>query len=278
MVVAGCGFLGEAAAFLFSKAGGDVLGICSTVESAARLAAAPFEVQAVDITGALTKIPDRWRRPDLLVHCASSGRGGPSAYRAVYRDGLKNLLGTLRPSKVLFTGSTSVYTQADGAWVDESSATEPERETGKILLEAERMALEAGGVVARLAGIYGPGRSVLLQKFREGSAVLEAGGSRWINQIHRDDAAGALCRLSDPAVTSGIYNVCDDTPATQRDVYAWIAECLEKPLPPEGPPDLNRKRGWTSKRVSNARLRSLGWAPRFSAYRDALPSLVAFSG
>jgi len=278
VVVAGCGFLGEAAAFLFSGAGSDVLGICSTGESAARLAAAPFDVQAVDITGPLGKIPDRWRHPDLLIHCASSGRGGPSAYRAVYRDGLENLLGFLQPSKVIFTGSTSVYARADGAWVDEASPAEPERETGQILLEAERLSLEAGGVVARLAGIYGPGRSVLLQKFREGSAVLEAGGSRWINQIHRDDAAAALFQLSDPAAAPGIYNVCDDTPATQREVYAWIAEFLKKPLPPEGPPDLTRKRGWTSKRVSNARLKNLGWAPRFPAYRDALSSLGDFSG
>ncbi len=273
MVIAGCGFLGEAAAFLFSESGSQVLGLCATKETAARLAGNPFEVRAADITGPLSDIPPEWRTPDLLIHCASSGRGGADEYRAIYRDGLSNLLEILAPQRTVFTGSTSVYAQEDGEWVDEQSPAEPGRETGRILLEAEGLALAAGGVVARLAGIYGPGRSVYLRKFLEGTAVLEAGGSRWTNQIHRDDAALALNFLSNPSVPPGIYNVCDDTPATQRDLYGWIAGFLNKPLPPEGPRDPDLKRGWTSKRISNAKLRSIGWAPRFDSYRDALPSL-----
>jgi nucleoside-diphosphate-sugar epimerase len=125
-----------------------------------------------------------------------------------------------------------------------------------------------------LAGIYGPGRSVLLKKFLEGSAVLEAGGKRWINQIHRDDGAMALLQLAQNEAAAGIYNVCDDTPTTQREIYGWIADFLNRPSPPEGPADLNRKRGWTSKRISNARLRALGWSPRYPGYGDALSELV----
>jgi nucleoside-diphosphate-sugar epimerase len=273
VVIAGCGFLGEAAAFLFSESGSQVLGLCATNASAARLAGRAFEVRAADITGSLSEIPPAWRTPDILIHCASSGRGGADEYRAIYRDGLSNLLEILAPQRTIFTGSTSVYAQEDGEWVDEQSPAEPGRETGRILLEAEALALAAGGVVARLAGIYGPGRSVYLRKFLEDTAVLEAGGSRWTNQIHRDDAALALTLLANPSVPPGIYNVCDDTPATQRDLYGWIAGFLNKPLPPEGPRDPDRKRGWTSKRISNAKLRSIGWAPRFASYRDALPSL-----
>ena len=211
----------------------------------------------------------------MVVHCASSGRGGADAYRAVYRDGLEHLRDAFSPGRLIFTGSTSVYSQVDGGWVTEDSPAEPDRETGRVLLEAEKIALEAGGVVARLAGIYGPGRSVLLKKFLEGSAVLEAGGNRWINQIHRDDGARALLQLAQHEEAAGIYNVCDDTPTTQREIYGWIADHLNRPLPPEGPADLNRKRGWTSKRIRNARLRSLGWSPRYPGYRDALGELVA---
>ena len=273
MVIAGCGFLGEAAAFLFSESGSRVLGLCATQKTVARLAGKPFEVRAADITGRLSEIPPEWETPDLLIHCASSGRGGADEYRAIYRDGLANLLEFFAPRRVIFTGSTSVYAQEDGEWVDENSPAEPPRETGRILLEAEALALAAGGIVARLAGIYGPGRSVYLRKFLEGTAALEAGGSRWTNQIHRDDAACALKFLANPAVPAGVFNVCDDSPATQRDLYGWIAGFLNKPLPPEGPRDPDRKRGWTSKRVSNAKLRSTGWVPRFASYRDALPSL-----
>ena len=218
--------------------------------------------------------PAGWEHSDVVVHCASSGRGGADAYRAVYRDGLEHLRDAFSPRRLIFTGSTSVYSQVDGGWVSEESPAEPDRETGRVLLEAEKIALDGGGIVARLAGIYGPGRSVLLKKFLEGSAVLEAGGNRWINQIHRDDGARALLQLAQNEVAAGVYNVCDDTPTTQREIYGWIADFLNRPLPPEGPADLNRKRGWTSKRISNARLRAVGWSPRYPGYRDALPELV----
>ena len=278
MVIAGCGFLGEAAAFLFSESGARVLGLCATPATAARLAGKPFEILKADITGSLSEIPLEWRLPDLLVHCASSGRGGADDYRKIYRDGLSNLLDVLAPRRVIFTGSTSVYAQDDGQRVDEESPAEPSRETGRILLEAEKLALDSGGIVARLAGIYGPGRAVYLRKFLEGSAVLEAGGSRWINQIHRDDAALALAFLANAAVPSGVYNVCDDSPVTQRDLYGWIAGRLNKPLPPEGPPNPDRKRGWTSKRVLNTRMRATGWVPGFPSFREGLPALIAAMG
>ena len=274
IVIAGCGFLGEAAAGFFLEAGWRVLGLCATEESAARLADRPFPVAVVDISKPI-RVPAGWESPDVVVHCASSGRGGADAYRAVYRDGLEYLREAFSPRRLIFTGSTSVYSQVDGGWVTEDSPAEPDRETGQILLEAEKIALDAGGVVARLAGIYGPGRSVLLKKFLDGSALLEAGGNRWINQIHRDDGALALLRLAQHEAAAGIYNVCDDTPTTQREIYGWIADHLNRPLPPEGPADLNRKRGWTSKRISNARLRSIGWSPRYPSYRDALGELVA---
>lgn len=274
MVIAGCGFLGEAAAVLFSGAGWSVLGICATQKTADRLIGRPFEVRAVDLTGDLAGISPQWKQPEVLIHCASSGRGGTDSYRSIYRDGLKKLIAFFQPRRVIFTGSTSVYGQTDGAVVTETSPTVPDVETGKILLEAERLALEAGGIVARLAGIYGPGRSVFLSRFLDGTAVLESGDLRWVNMIHRDDAARALLKLADSTVAPGIYNVCDDTPATQRDVYSWIAAALNKPLPPVGAPNPHRKRGWTSKRVSNAKLRANDWKPEFPSFTNAISDLL----
>jgi nucleoside-diphosphate-sugar epimerase len=218
--------------------------------------------------------PEGWSQPDLLIHCASSGGGDAEDYRAVYRDGLQNLIAAFAPKRVIFTGSTSVYDQQNGEVVDENSPTEPLRETARVLLEAEAVALRAGGIVARLGGIYGPGRSMFLRKFAEGSAVVEAGGERFINLIHREDAACALLRLADPQVPAGVYNVCDSHPPTQRELYGWISEFLGKPMPPDGPIDPHRKRGLNNKRVSNQKLLVTGWAPEFPSFREALPSLV----
>ena len=211
--------------------------------------------------------------PDFIVHCAASGRGGAEAYQRVYVDGCRNLAEAFPETRLLFTSSSSVYAQTNGSWVDETSPTIPERETGRLLLEAERITLAAGGTVARLAGIYGPGRSVILRKFLNGEAVIEDDGRRFLNQIHRDDAARAIRMLAVSGAT-GVFNVCDSTPLAQKDCYAALAEMFSRPLPPTGPRDLNRKRGWTHKRVSNAKLRDAGWAPVFPSFLDAAAGIA----
>src|SRR5690606_13335816 len=98
--------------------------------------------------------------PDAIVHCASSSRGGADAYRTVFVEGIRHLRSVFPDAPVCFTSSTSVYGQTDGSRVDEASETVPGRETGRLLLEAESLAREGGGIALRLAGIYGPGRSV----------------------------------------------------------------------------------------------------------------------
>ena len=212
---------------------------------------------------------EEWRGLDAVIHCASSGRGGAEAYRSVYLEGARNLAETLRPRTLVFTSSTSVYPQTDGSFVDEQSAAEPDRETGRTLRQAEELVLEQGGIVARLAGIYGPQRSVLLRRFFSGEAIIEGSVDRFVNQVHRDDVATALVALLTSHV-QGVFNVADDEPLPQRALYEWLAGHFRKPLPPSGPIDPNRKRGWTNKRVSNAKLRALGWTPRFPSFRDAV--------
>ena len=272
VVIAGCGFTGLATARLFADAGWEVVGMTHSAESAAALGAEKFRVIACDITDrAALAARGELRGAEAVVHCASSGRGGAEQYRAVYLGGARALGEVLAPGTLVFTSSTSVYAQTDGAWVTEESAAEPDRETGWVLRETEDFVLAQNGIVARLAGIYGPGRSVLLRKFFAGEAVIEGDGGKWINQVHREDIAAALVQLV-TARARGIFNVNDDKPLAQRAVYAWLARRFEKPLPPTGEPDLNRKRGWTNKRVSNAKLRGLGWGPRYPSFFSAVES------
>ncbi len=210
---------------------------------------------------------------DFIVHCAASGRGGAEAYQRVYVDGCRNLAGKFPGVPLLFTSSTSVYAQTDGSVVTEECPAVPDRETGTLLLAAEVVVLNAGGIVARLSGIYGPGRSVILKKFLSGEAVIEEDGRRFLNQIHQHDAARAIFHLAEMKV-AGLYNVSDSTPLSQLECYQQLAAMFGKPLPPSGPRDLNRKRGWTHKQVSNAKLRATGWAPRFPAFIDAARSVA----
>ncbi len=268
VLIAGCGYVGAATADLFHGAGWTVEGWTHSEDSAAELAAKPYPVRAVDISG-----DDVAGEFDAVIHCASSGGGGAESYRRVYLEGARNLLEKLRPPNFIFTGSTSVYAQTAGEWVDEESPAEPMHETGKVLREAEEVVRQNGGVVARLAGIYGPGRSALLRKFLSGEARLEGNGSRFLNQVHRDDIAAALVLLAS-LPSEGTVNVADDEPITQRAAYEWLAARLGRPIPPAAETAGQRKRGSSNKRVRNAKLRSLGWQPRFPNFASGMEDSV----
>ena len=179
----------------------------------------------------------------------------------------------LRPPRFVFTSSTSVYAQQTGEWVNEESAAEPKHETGKILREAEKLVRQNHGTVARLAGIYGPGRSALLRKFLSGEARIDGDGSRFLNQVHRDDIANALFFLA-TLPNEGIFNVTDDEPITQAAAYGWLAAKLARPFPPATEEKIPRKRGASNKRVSNEKLRALGWTPRFPTFQIGMEKSV----
>ena len=263
LLLIGHGYLGQAVTREFCDHGWDV--------SAVSLSGGDGSI-ACDIgdAEAVKKLPPA----DFIVHCAASGRGGAEAYQHVYVDGCRNLAEVFPGTPLLFTSSTSVYAQTDGSVVTEESPAIPDRETSSLLLAAEQITLAAGGIVTRLSGIYGPGRSVILKKFLAGEAVIEEDGRRFLNQIHRDDAARAIFHLASTRAT-GIFNVSDSTPLSQLGCYKKLSEIFSRPLPPSGPRDLNRKRGWTHKQVSNEKLRSSGWQPEFPSFNDAAESIAA---
>ena len=274
ILIAGCGYVGQAAADLFHVAGWSVEGWTRCETSAAGLATKPYPVRGVDLSQR-AQIAERAAAFDAVIHCASSRGGDAESYRRIYLEGALNLLESLPGSKLLFTSSTSVYAQRDGSWVTEESETNPIRETSRILLEAEKLVLDRDGIVARLAGIYGPGRSALLSKFLEGTAIMDSENDRFVNQVHRDDIASALLfLLSRKTEAAQIYNVVDDQPIVQSECYRWLARRLNRPLPPIGKTMQERKRGDSNKRVSNANLRALGWTARYPTFPEAMDKSI----
>ena len=172
VLIAGCGYVGQATADLFHKVGWQVLGWTHSQKSAAELMHAAYPVIAVDLADARA-VGARSENFEAVIHCASTHGGDADSYRRVYLQGASNLINRFVGSTILFTSSTSVYAQTDGSWVTETSETEPAQETSRVLLEAEELVRTGGGIVARLAGIYGPGRSALLQKFLAGEATID---------------------------------------------------------------------------------------------------------
>ncbi len=274
VLIAGCGYLGQAVADLFVAGGWEAEGWTKSAESAQQLSTKPFPIRAVDISDE-DQVRSRKGDFDAVIHCASTRGGDVDFYRRVYLGGVRNLLKQFRDSRILFISSTSVYAQTDGDWVTEESAAEPKHEAGKILRDTERLILGNGGIVVRLGGIYGPGRSALLKKFLSGEAMLDPQNERFVNQIHRDDAAAAIQFLLKRQESVGeVYNLVDNEPISQSECYRWLAAKLNRPVPPTGRSTSKRKRGESNKRVSNAKVRAIGWVPRYPSFAEGMERSV----
>jgi nucleoside-diphosphate-sugar epimerase len=273
-LIIGCGYIGLPLALRLQEAGHEVVAWVHSAASAEALGRYSFQRIVVGSVADDEVWKSVGEEVGLVIHCASSGRGGEAAYEEVFLRGAKLMGERQARARKIFVSSTSVYGQVGGEVVTEESTAEPTAATGRILRESEKAALVSGATVVRSSGIYGPGRGVLFEKFRRGEAVIEGDGLRWINQIHQRDLVVALEHLIAAGRQGEIYNASDDTPVTQRDYYAWCAEFLGKPMPPEGPVNTQRKRGLTNKRVSNAKLRGTGWAPRYPSFREGLAASI----
>src|SRR5687767_8838975 len=142
-----------------------------------------------DISNAndLKRLPRDW---DWVVNTISSSKGGVDEYQRVFLQGTRNILEWLAGSKIqkyVYTSSTSLYGQADGSWVDETSPTDPSSETSKILVETEKLLRGVPAVILRVSGIYGPGRGHLFQQYLRNEATIAGDGSCYLNMIHRAD-------------------------------------------------------------------------------------------
>ena len=185
-----------------------------------------------------------------------------------------------------YLSSVGVYGDCHGAWVDETSPTRPSSERSLRRFEAEQAWLAFGQEVDRrveifrLAGIYGPQRSVL-DNLRGGSARRIIKSGQIFNRIHVDDIARTLAAAIDTDTGYRIYNVSDDEPAAPQDVVAYAAELLGLAAPPEIPFEQAEMTGmaasfWSeSRRVRNNRIRhELGVQLLYPTFREGLRSLL----
>src|SRR5215216_7424291 len=102
ILIAGCGYVGEATADLFHSAGWNVEGWVHSKKSATRLSEEPYSIRGVDISqrGEVSKNAGAF---DAVIHCASSRGGNPEAYRQIYLNGACHLLEGFPRARILFT-------------------------------------------------------------------------------------------------------------------------------------------------------------------------------
>ena len=281
-LVVGCGYLGERVARAWLAAGDHVIGVTRRTARAAELAACGIEPLVRDVAAAdavWTSLP----RITTIFWAVGFDRAAGGSHRDVHVTGLGRLLDGvdaacrgLGPPRVILSSSTGVWGDEGGATVDESTPPRPARDAGRALVEAEdllRGHALGPGVALRFAGLYGPGRLPRLDDLRRGSP-LAADPESWLNLVHADDAARAVCLVAEAHRPRPLYVVSDGHPVLRRDWYGRLAELVGAP-PPAWDPAAPRDRS-ADKRVDPSLLfRDLGFVPR---HPDAVAALAGLVG
>ena len=196
---------------------------------------------------------------------------------------LPDLLATRSIGWAGYLGTTGVYGDRQGGWVDESDRPAPSLPRTERRLAAEGHWLASGLPVHifRLAGIYGPGRNAL-ETVRAGRARRIVKPEQMFGRIHIDDIVQVLRASIERPNPGAIYNVADDQPAPPQDVVTHAAELLGVEPPPAIPfeeADLSeaaRSFYADNRRVSNRRIKEeLGVRLRYPDYRAGLKALLA---
>lgn len=262
VLIGGCGDLGTRLGLLLVQDGHEVTGLR---RSASLLPAAIRGVSAdLGDAASLRGLAQDW---DTVIYAAAATERSEAGYRAIYVDGLQRLLdATGAPQRVLFVSSTAVYGQDDGGWVDEDSATEPQRFNGALLLEAEQTLRQRlpQAIVVRPSGLYGPGRNRLIERARHDDVAAP----RWTNRIRIEDAAGAIRHILNLPNTAKVWLLNDDQPASEPEVLDGIRELLGLPPTNLVPESI------LGRRISNARLRASGFVCCFPGFRQGYADLL----
>ena len=182
-----------------------------------------------------------------------------------------------------YLGTTGVYGDRAGAWVNESDAVAPTmpRTRRRVAAEGHWLASGLPAHVFRLAGIYGPGPGRnALETVRAGTARRIVKPGQVFGRIHVDDIVQVLRASIARPNPGAIYNVADDEPAPPQDVITFACELLDVPPPPEMPyqeaelSPMARSFYADNRRIDNTRIkRELGVRLRYPTYREGVRAL-----
>jgi 2-alkyl-3-oxoalkanoate reductase len=216
---------------------------------------------------------------EAAIHAATSiptasGKGDWAINDRIRREGTANLLAACRAERV------RRYVQQSVAMLHIVSDTRPQTEDDTIgVYDRIRSALDMEQLVAKAeldwcivrgGGFYGPGTGrpeAWRSQARGGVLTLPGDGNGFISLIHVADMAAAMALVAERGQPKQVYIAADDQPATYRDLLGYVA-AMEGVAPPApgGPVML------PSFRVSNAKLKALGWVPGYPSYRAGLAS------
>lgn len=281
VLVAGAGWLGIEVARALVAAGHDVTAVRRSEAGRSAIVAAGASPLIADLSApsAVEELPEGI---EAIVSCVAASGDDSGAYRRTYVDANGTLTAYARRHPVrafVYTGSTGVFGRNDGGDVDEESAPAPVTERGRTLLEAERLVValaeaKVRSCVVRLSGLYGPGRTAIVDRVKTGRLSLGPGDDAWMNFCHRDDAVAAVLAALDRGRRGAVYHGTDAFPTRRRDVVTWIAGRLGIEPPRRSVGAAGGAEGANRRVLGVATRRELGLSLAYPSFREGLEADV----
>jgi nucleoside-diphosphate-sugar epimerase len=294
-VTGATGVVGRRVVPLLVQRGHGVTGVSRSPKKSdelARVGAEPLQLNLFD----LDKVKAALKGHDIAINLAtaippSSKALLPWAWREttrIRRYVSANIAAAARhvgAERVIQESFAPIYVSAGDEWLTEMSPVKPTR-YNRSVLDAERAALGfavSGGkaIVLRFGWFYGPDSDFstdVITMLRKGWAPVLGSADAYFSSLSHDDAARAVLGVLN--APSGIYNVADDQPVRKRELFESLAQILRVD-PPRFPPSwLANIAGPVGKilarsqRISNEKLRSVGWSPKYATALDGWKDVI----
>ena len=271
VLLAGCGDVGTALGLRLAERGVRAVGVRRRADALPE----PIEPVSLDLTDpgeAVLPAADA-----VVVTLTADGRDA-TAYERTYLGALRGLhlaLPSDAAPRVVLVSSTGVLGGTDGEVVTEATPPDPQRATAHVLLAAEELAanLFPDLVIVRPAGIYGPGRTSLIERVRTATPVTHR---RVTNRIHRDDLVTVLSTVLNAPEPLRLLHAVDHDAAQLGDVVTHLAARLGVEVPPDNSP---AGEGPLGKIIDGALVHSLvprsRW--RYPTFREGYDALLGAS-
>lgn len=247
LLVLGAGFTGMELIRQASAAGYDVLGTSRTDSRLDAIEAAGATALRWDVLDDDPEVLKPWLGahttvvysiPTLYETYEEATEGALPRHVAPV-DAVLKVCAARGAARFIYLSATSVYGGYDGAWVDELTVRQPTSPYGKMRRDIEDCAASYSEVmpinIARIVGIYGPGRT-LIDYIQRGKYTL-VNRDKITNRVHVEDIAASVLAMADRAPERGlrVYNVTDGQPKTVGALVDFLVDTLGIEPPPEEP-------------------------------------------
>ena len=191
---------------------------------------------------------------------------------------LKFIISNTR-SKLIYASSVAIYGDLSEVPHSPSEKLNIINTYSKSKFECEKLVLQAGGVVARLSNIYGPGMSkkniisdILKQiKVKEIDSINIIDGSPIRDMIHISDVTSCLLSMT-KIQKKGIYNIATGTSISMKDLAIMILKVANFEEYKLVELKHNKTTSCISLDISNTK-KTFAWSPSISL-QDGLKELV----